>query len=72
MIKYMEDNTILYEIFKELLARSIDSERIAEAHPSFIHIIAQLSHDEAIILLELKKMILKLLIHWILNVTITG
>lgn len=54
-IKYMEDNTILYEMFKELLARSIDSERIAEAHPSFIHIIAQLSHDEAIILLELKK-----------------
>ena len=54
-IKYLEDNTILYEMFEELLARSIDRERIAEAHPSFIHIISQLSHDEAIILLELKK-----------------
>lgn len=54
-IKYMDEDTILYELFEELLARSIDSERIDEAHPSFIHIIAQISHDEAIILFELKK-----------------
>ena len=51
----MDDNSILYELFEELLARSIDSERIEEAHPSFIHIISQLSRDEAIILVELKK-----------------
>jgi hypothetical protein len=54
-IKYMDDDNVLYELFEELLARSIDSERIDEAHPSFIHIIAQISHDEAIILFELKK-----------------
>ena len=54
-IKYVDDDSILYELFEELLARSIDSERIEEAHPSFIHIITQLSHDEAIILFELKK-----------------
>jgi hypothetical protein len=54
-IKYMDDESILYELFEELLARSIDSERIKEAHPSFIHIISQLSRDEAIILYELKK-----------------
>jgi len=54
-IKYMDDDKILYELFEELLARSIDSDRIEEAHPSFIHIISQLSHDEAIILFELKK-----------------
>ncbi|MCX6668860.1 MAG: DUF4393 domain-containing protein [Methanothrix sp.] len=54
-IKYMDDNNILYELFEELLAHSIDSDRIEEAHPSFIHIISQLSHDEAIILFELKK-----------------
>lgn len=53
--KYLDDNTILFELFDELLARSIDSERIAEAHPSFIHIISQLSRDEAILLYELKK-----------------
>jgi len=54
-IKYMDDNSVLYELFEELLARSIDSDRIEEAHPSFIHIISQLSRDEAIILVELKK-----------------
>jgi hypothetical protein len=54
-MKYMDDNSVLYELFEELLARSIDSERIEEAHPSFIHIISQLSRDEAIILVELKK-----------------
>jgi hypothetical protein len=54
-IKYMDDNSVLYELFEELLARSIDSERIEEAHPSFIHIISQISHDEAILLYELKK-----------------
>jgi hypothetical protein len=54
-IKYIDDNIILYQMFEELLARSFDSERIAEAHPSFIHIISQLSHDEAIILLELRN-----------------
>jgi hypothetical protein len=54
-IKYMDDSGVLYELFEELLARSIDSERIAEAHPSFIHVISQLSHDEAILLHELKE-----------------
>jgi hypothetical protein len=53
--KYIDENGILYELFEELLARSVDSERISEAHPSFIHIISQLSHDEAILLYELKK-----------------
>lgn len=54
-MKYMDVDGILYELFEELLARSMDSERIEEAHPSFIHIISQLSHDEAIVLFELKK-----------------
>jgi hypothetical protein len=54
-IKYIDENNILYELFEELLARSIDSERIAEAHPSFIHIISQLSRDEALMLYELKN-----------------
>ena len=54
-LKYMDEDTILYEMFEELLARSIDSERIGEAHPSFIYIISQISHDEAVILYELKK-----------------
>lgn len=53
-IKYMDDSSILYELFEELLACSIDSERFIDAHPSFIYIISQLSHDEAIMLFELR------------------
>lgn len=53
-IKYRDDKGILYELFEELLARSIDSKRVIEAHPSFIYIISQLSHDEAIMLFELR------------------
>lgn len=54
-IKYMDDKNLLYELFEELLARSIDSGRIKETHPSFIYIIPQLTPDEALILLELKN-----------------
>ncbi len=42
-------------MYEELLARSIDSERRNEAHPSFIHIISQLSRDESVLLYELKS-----------------
>jgi hypothetical protein len=54
-IKYMDENSILYELFEELLARSIDNKRNPEAQPSFIYIISQLSRDEAVILLELRN-----------------
>ncbi|MDD4652869.1 MAG: Abi-alpha family protein [Methanothrix sp.] len=54
-VKYMDENSVLYELFEELLARSIDNKRNPEAQPSFIHIISQLSRDEAIILLELRN-----------------
>lgn len=54
-LKYLEENNHLTELFLNLLARSIDTERINEAHPAFIHVIDQLSPDEAIILFELKS-----------------
>ena len=54
-LRYLEENNHLTELFLNLLARSIDKERINEAHPAFIHIIDQLSPDEAIILFELKS-----------------
>lgn len=54
-LKYLEETSHLTELFLNLLARSIDTERINEAHPAFIHLIDQLSPDEAIILFELKK-----------------
>jgi hypothetical protein len=54
-LKYLPEDDELCKMYEELLARSIDSERINEAHPSFIHIISQLSRDEAFLLYELKS-----------------
>lgn len=52
-LKYLEDDSYLAKMYKELLSRAINKERISEAHPAFIHIIDQLSPDEAIILKQL-------------------
>jgi hypothetical protein len=54
-IKYIPRDDELFQMFEELLARSIDKDRVEEAHPSFVHIISQLSRDEALLLYELKS-----------------
>lgn len=46
-LKYLEEDSLLTELFLNLLARAIDKERVSEAHPAFSTIIAQLSPDEA-------------------------
>jgi hypothetical protein len=53
-IKYLPEEDELIKMYEELLARSIDKDRINEAHPPFVHIISQLSRDEAYLLFELK------------------
>lgn len=54
------ENTLLSELFINLLANSIDKTRQDLAHPAFPNIIKQLSHDEAVILYFLKKKAYKL------------
>ncbi len=49
------DNTLLSEMFINLLANSINKKKQDLAHPAFPNIINQLSHDEAFILFLLKK-----------------
>ena len=49
------ENTLLTELFINLLANSIDKTKQDLAHPAFPNIIKQLSHDEAVILYFLKK-----------------
>jgi len=49
-LKYLEDSNYLTDLYLNLLKRAIDRERINEAHPAFIHIIDQLSPDEAMLL----------------------
>lgn len=53
-LKYLDENNKLTTLFLNLLERSIDIDRVNEAHPAFIHIIDQLSPDEAYILYILK------------------
>jgi Abortive infection alpha len=52
-VRYEPEGTPIDAMFSELLSRSMDSERVDEAHPSYPLIIKQLSSDEAKILSSL-------------------
>ncbi|MEA1911028.1 MAG: DUF4393 domain-containing protein [Spirochaetota bacterium] len=54
-MKYIEEESPLWKMFEELLLKSVNKDEIDKAHPSFVHIIGQLSYDEAILLYELSK-----------------
>ena len=49
-IRYEPEGTPIDEMFSELLSRSIDKDRVEEAHPAYPLIIKQLSADEVRIL----------------------
>ena len=53
-IRYEPEDTPIDEMFSQLLSRSMDSERVHEAHPAYPILIKQLSADEARILAALK------------------
>ncbi|GBF52068.1 hypothetical protein LPTSP4_36060 [Leptospira ryugenii] len=52
---YIENESIIGEMFSNLLAKAIDKTTQDKAHPAFPKIIQQLSEDEAIILFYLKR-----------------
>lgn len=54
-LRYVDEQSIIAELFVNLLARGIDSERVNEAHPAFVKIISQLSSDEAKMIYWLRK-----------------
>jgi Abortive infection alpha len=49
-IKYEPEETIISEMYNELLSRAFDRDTANEAHPAYVHLIRQLSVDEATIL----------------------
>lgn len=49
-LQFMEEESILTDMFLNLLARAIDTKRFNEAHPAFVKIIEQLCPDEALLL----------------------
>jgi len=54
-VRYEPEHTPIDQMFSQLLSRSMDRERVSEAHPAYPIIIKQLSPDEAKILSSLKS-----------------
>jgi len=54
-LKYSGDDNYLTDLYVNLLSRAIDKERVNEAHPAFLHIIDQISPDEAMLLYVLSQ-----------------
>ena len=48
-----EDGNQISVLYVNLLARSMDRERVGDAHPAFVHLIGQLAPDEILILMQL-------------------
>jgi hypothetical protein len=53
-MQYVREDTELFDMFEEVLTKSVDAEAQRTIHPSFSHIISQLSRDEAWILYRLR------------------
>ena len=49
-IKYEPEDTLISDMYNELLSKAFDRQRVNDAHPAFAPLIRQLSTDEAIIL----------------------
>ncbi len=54
-LRFLEDDSLLAEMFINILARALDRETASTAHPAFVEILKQLSPDEALILYKIKK-----------------
>jgi hypothetical protein len=54
-LRFVREGSYLEGLYLNLLMRSIDKDRVDEAHPAFVKIIEQLSRDEAYILSKIKK-----------------
>lgn len=53
-MRYQEEDSVLWKLFKEILFKAGDSELVGLVHPSFVQIVKQLTRDEAHILFRLK------------------
>lgn len=53
-MQYLDEGNPLWQMFEELLTRSVDSAEITKVHPSFAQLIMQLSRDEGVILSRLR------------------
>jgi hypothetical protein len=54
-IRFLDDESLLFEMFVNLLSTALKKETASTAHPAFARIIDQLSPDEAYMLYKFKK-----------------
>jgi len=55
-MRYLDDKSELWRMYEEAITKSVDSETAGVIHPSFSHIISQLSRDEAWMLYRLHRL----------------
>jgi hypothetical protein len=54
-MRYIDEPDVLWAMFCELLSKAADSRRVQYAHPSFVHILRQLTRDEVYLLTKLSE-----------------
>lgn len=54
-MRYIDETDALWAMFCELLSKAADSRSVQYAHPSFIHILRQLTRDEVYLLTKLRN-----------------
>lgn len=64
---YVDEDSIIGEMFVNILRKAIQSDTQDQAHPAFPRIIQQLSDDEAIILFYLKRQVYRVEQTWELH-----
>lgn len=53
-MRYLDESSALWSMYEEVLTKAIDKDENSNIHPSFAHIVSQLSRDEAWILYRLR------------------
>lgn len=52
-LRYEDETGIVAEMYVNLLARSMDRDRVGQAHPAFVFLVGQLAPDEALLMQQL-------------------
>ncbi|MSE15557.1 DUF4393 domain-containing protein [Pantoea agglomerans] len=55
-LKFQINDNLVSDMYIDLLSASMDAEKANLAHPSFIHLISQISSDEAFLLLKISEL----------------
>lgn len=54
-LRFQINDNLVSDMYVDLLSASMDSNKVNLAHPAFIHLISQISRDEALLLLKISE-----------------